>query len=119
MPSPAYVQNNYSEPGFEPTSPQTVTLTGTTAGNMLVVIAAQQGSPLIGSFNTPTDGTNTYNACAASSFNDGSGTTFALPLVRGGLRPHEEWPKDVTDEKKYPRHCGKCIAEAMVQPRCA
>lgn len=40
----------------------------------------------------------------------------ALPVVDGALRPHREWPKDITDESKYRRVCMKCIAEAMVQP---
>jgi len=88
--APGYVQSNLFESASGASSPQTVTLTGTTAGNLVCVIALSlvtSGNP--GAvFGTPSDGHNTYHACAGASVNStpngASGYAFYASGINGG-----------------------------------
>jgi len=83
-----YVQHAVAE-DFSPTSPATVSLTGTDGGNGIVLIAANQGTEPL-SFTGVTDSVNTYSPCVGASCNSNtvaSGTqmaTFFAPNVAGG-----------------------------------
>lgn len=44
------------------------------------------------------------------------GRQKALPSINHVLPGPENWPDDVEDASKYPRHCIRCVAEAMVNP---
>lgn len=84
---PSYIQHGVNEPsGPNPTSPQTVTLTGTVAGNMIVFVQLGEWiSPTTP--NAPSDGVNTYHPCGASSGLDASNNYSAMfyaPSIAGG-----------------------------------
>lgn len=84
-----YVQGNYSE--NEPSSsPVTVTLSGTTAGNLLCIIGLAQGNVGTLTFGTPSDGANTYHACTGTAYsgivntNENDGAAFYAANIAGG-----------------------------------
>ncbi len=83
---PSYIQHGVNEPGSNPTSPQTVTLSGTVAGNMIVFVQLGDWiSPTTP--NAPSDGVNTYHACGASTGLDASNNYSAMfyaPSIAGG-----------------------------------
>jgi len=83
---PSVVQHNDNEANYGSSSPQTVALNGTTAGNLIVVIVANQGSPDPPGFQTPTDGVNTYHPCPNASGDDGvtNMEMYYAPNIAGG-----------------------------------
>jgi hypothetical protein len=87
--SPAgYVQHAIKETSITPGSPQTVTLSGTTAGNAIVVVAFNQGGASPIAFGTPTDGANTYGVCTGASVSNvgllTKGAMYAAYNIAGG-----------------------------------
>jgi hypothetical protein len=82
---PSLVQYAVSEPGSGVSSPQTVSFSSTTAGNLIVVVAGDGTGVTL---NVPSDGVNTYTACAgASTFSSGLGTQLVMyyaPSIAGG-----------------------------------
>jgi hypothetical protein len=90
--TPYYVQHAISEYGTG-TSPMTVTLTGTTAGNTLCVMATTQdsasGVPAT-VFNTPSDGVNTYLPCTGTTYSGtylvyrSDGVAYYATNIHGG-----------------------------------
>jgi hypothetical protein len=85
---PAYVQHvSQDNAGGGATSPTTLTLNGTKAGNLICVMTYHQGNTSC-TDNLPSDGANTYHACPASSFIDLvnviSGKTSYASAIAGG-----------------------------------
>lgn len=83
---PAYVQHANLET-HNPGSPQTVSLSGVTAGNLLCLIAFVDGSSI--TINTPSDNhSNYWQLCTGTAFNDPgdaiNGTGFYAASVAGG-----------------------------------